>query len=161
MPYLIDGHNLIPKIPGISLRAVDDEVYLIQRLQEFCRYSGKQVEVFFDRAPTGQVRSQAYGRVKAHFVRTGRTADDAIISRLQALARSARNWTVVSSDRYVQTAARAAHAKVISSEEFAALLLSVKPENGSDPGGNAELSLNASEINEWLDLFGGENENGS
>ncbi len=85
MPYLIDGHNLIPKIPGFSLRNLDDEIELVQKLQEFCRRSGKQVEVFFDNAPVGQARIQKYGLVKAHFVRSGRTADDAIISRLENL----------------------------------------------------------------------------
>ena len=37
MPYLIDGHNLIPKVAGLSLKAVDDEMQLIELLQEFCR----------------------------------------------------------------------------------------------------------------------------
>ena len=154
MPYLIDGHNLIPKIPGLSLRALDDEVQLIQRLQVFCQRSGKQVEVFFDQAPTGQVRTQTYGRVKAHFVQSDRTADDAIISRLRTLARSARNWTVVSSDRQVMAAARAAHASVITSEEYAGLLQSITSEDVPDEGSNANLTLNPSEIDEWLDLFG-------
>jgi predicted RNA-binding protein with PIN domain len=154
MPYLIDGHNLVPKIPGLSLRAIDDEKQLIRHLQMFCQRSGKTVEVFFDRAPAGQVRTQTYGRVKAHFVRSGRTADDAIISRLRTLARSAQNWSVVSSDREVQAAARAAHAKVITSEAFAELLSSAAPEEGSDPGSDAELSLDSSEIDAWLDLFG-------
>lgn len=154
MPYLIDGHNLIPKIPGINLRAIDDEEQLIRRLQDFCLHSGKQVEVFFDQAPVGQVRTQTYGKVKAHFVRSGRTADAAIVSRLQTLARSVRNWTVVSSDRQVQAAARAAHTRVISSEEFASLLSSAVLGEGSDPGNDADLSLTSSEIDEWLDLFG-------
>ena len=158
MPYLIDGHNLIPKIPGLSLRAIDDEAQLIQRLHEFCRHSGKQVEVFFDQALAGQARTQTYGRVKAHFARAGRTADDAIISRLQTLGRAAQNWTVVSSDRQVQIGARAVRAKVISSDEFATLLVTFKPGDSFDPGEDANLSLDSSEIDEWLNLFdrGGE-----
>ena len=36
MPYLIDGHNLIPK-SGIRLEAVDDELELIAALQDFAR----------------------------------------------------------------------------------------------------------------------------
>ena len=138
---------------------MDDEIQLIQRLQEFCRHSGKQVEVFFDQAPAGQARTQTYGRVKAHFVRSGRTADDAIVSRLRNLGRSAKNWSVVSSDRQVQAAARASYAKVISSDEFAGQFLTTVSGEGSDPGGNAELSLNSAEIDEWLELFndGGDN----
>jgi hypothetical protein len=44
MPYLIDGHNLIPKIPGMNLGDVDDETQLIEMLQEFCRRRRKQVK---------------------------------------------------------------------------------------------------------------------
>ena len=36
MPYLIDGHNLIPKL-GLRLESLDDEMELIAILQEFCR----------------------------------------------------------------------------------------------------------------------------
>lgn len=153
MPYLIDGHNLIPKIPGLSLRLMDDEIELIQKLQEYCRRSGKRVEVYFDNAPVGQARTQSYGSVKAHFVRSGRTADDAIVSRLRNLGRSAQNWTVVSSDRQVQSAARATHAKVISSDEFVGFLLTAELEESSDQGTDVDLSLSSSEIDEWLKLF--------
>jgi predicted RNA-binding protein with PIN domain len=156
MSYLIDGHNLIPKIPGMSLRALDDEAQLIQRLQAFCQRSRKHVEVFFDQAPTGQARIQTYGSVKAHFVQSGRTADDAIISRLHTLARSARNWTVVSSDRQVLAAARAAHTRILTSEEFADLLQSIPSQKGSDRGSEEDISLDPSEIDEWMDLFGSE-----
>ncbi len=153
MPYLIDGHNLIPKVPGLSLRSMDDEIELIQKLQEFCRRSGKKVEVYFDNAPAGQARTQSFGRVKAHFVRSGRTADDAIISRLRNLGRSAQNWTVVSSDRQVQAGARGLRAKVVSSNEFAGFLITHQLDDGSDSATGADLTLNSAEIDEWLALF--------
>src|SRR5512137_1181649 len=98
MPYLVDGHNLIPKIPGLNLQALDDEEQLIQLLQEYCRRERKQVEVFFDNAPPGGVRARTFGLVTARFVRQGSTADQAIRERLVRLGRLARNWTVVSSD---------------------------------------------------------------
>ncbi len=84
MPYLIDGHNLIPKIPGLSLQALDDENHLIQLLQVFCRMQRKQVEVYFDNAPAGLATVQRFGQVTAHFVRRGSTADAAIRQRLAA-----------------------------------------------------------------------------
>ena len=154
MPYLIDGHNLIPKVPGLSLESMDDEIQLIQQLQDFCRQSGKSVEVFFDNAPAGQARTQKYGRVKAHFIRAGRTADDAIIASLGSLGRAAKNWLVVSSDRQVAAAARSFHARVIPSDEFARSMMVVEPEIQSDPGIDSDLSLNQAEIDEWLYLFG-------
>ena len=139
---------------------MDDEIELIQRLQRFRRGLGKQVEVYFDNAPAGQARTQSFGHVKAHFVRAGRTADDAIIARLRALGGAAKNWTVVSSDRQVQAGARAAQAKVISSEEFSALLLTNDSEDSLGAEVAADVSLDAAEIDEWLALFeqGGEDQ---
>ena len=59
MPYLIDGHNLIPRIPGLSLKDLDDETALIQILQRFAARQGSRVDVFFDRAPPGQADSKS------------------------------------------------------------------------------------------------------
>ena len=56
MPYIIDGHNLIPRIPDLSLQDIDDEMQLVEMLQDFCRISRKKVEVYFDNAPPGQLR---------------------------------------------------------------------------------------------------------
>jgi predicted RNA-binding protein with PIN domain len=90
------------------------------------------------------------GLVTAHFVRKGRTADDAIADRLKTLGRSARNWTVVSSDRRVQNDARALGASVIPSTEFARQVKSAFEEE-PPPGG--ETGLSPSEVEEWLDRF--------
>jgi predicted RNA-binding protein with PIN domain len=114
MPYLIDGHNLIPKIPGLTLEDVDDEDQLLHLLTRFCQRQGKQVEVFFDKAPPGEARTRKFGMVLARFVRQGTTADEAIRVRLARLGRSAHNWTVVSSDQQIQAEARAARAHYIS-----------------------------------------------
>jgi len=157
MPYLIDGHNLIPKIPGLNLQAIDDEVQLIKLLKVFCRQRRKRVDVYFDNAPAGQSRTRKFGSVTAHFVRRGRTADAAIYACLRSLGRSARNWTVISSDREVQTAARAVHAQVISSGVFAQELAQYAGGEISTPSGpetDADLALSQEEVNDWLRLFG-------
>ncbi len=132
MPYLIDGHNLIPKVPGLSLQEMDDEQHLLEMLQEFCRRQRKQVEVFFDNAPPGGVRARNLGSVTARFVRQGTTADDAIRKRLANLGRAARNWTVVSSDQAVQAEARAVQAQPMPSESFARI---DGPGSGRQPRG--------------------------
>src|SRR5512138_751036 len=124
MPYLIDGHNLIPKV-GLRLDSLDDEMELITILQEFCRMErahAGQVEVFFDGAPAAQAGTRKLGAVTAHFVRLGTTADDAIRKRLKTLGKSAKNWTVISSDRQVRAEANAVRAEVITSDAFAATL---------------------------------------
>lgn len=153
MPYLIDGHNLIPRL-GLRLDSIDDELELIAILQEFSRLERRQIEVFFDGAP--QASTQKHGNVIANFVQVRNTADQAIRTRLKRLGKSARNWTVVSSDRKVQADARAVHAEIITSDSFAATLqqaraLAAKPDR--------EKKLSAREVEDWLKLFEDRNHN--
>lgn len=149
MQYLIDGHNLIPKL-GLSLRSADDEMQLVVRLQAFCRVKRSKAEVYFDGAPAGQVGTRSFGLVTAHFVRKASTADSAIRARLDVLARAARNWIVVSSDHEVQSAARTARAQVLSSDEFAEL---VRNAGEALTTTSAEHALSAAEVDEWLKVF--------
>jgi predicted RNA-binding protein with PIN domain len=151
MPYLVDGHNLIPKL-GLRLDSPDDETQLVAVLQEFSRLARRDVHVFFDGAPPGQAQTRRFARVTAHFVRLGRTADDAIKAELRRLGSAARNWIVISSDRVVQAESRAVHASVMSSEEFASQLRRVQ---GSAHRKEGEPELTAEELQEWLRLFGG------
>lgn len=149
MPYLIDGHNLIPKL-GLHLDSIDDEMELVTILQEFCRLEHRQVEVFFDGAPAPQAGTRKLGAVTAHFVHRGTTADNAIRNRLKKLGKSARNWTVVSSDRQVQADARAAHAEVTSSDSFAGLLMQTRD---AAPKPNNDRKVSPQEVEEWLKIF--------
>jgi predicted RNA-binding protein with PIN domain len=149
MPYLIDGHNLIPKL-GLRLDSMDDEMELIAILQEFSRLERRQVEVYFDGAPTPHAGTRKLGTVTAHFVPLGTTADDAIRSRLKKMGKSAKNWTVISSDRQVQAEARAAQAEVISSDSFAGTL---KHARNTSPKPTNNHKLSNQEVDEWLKLF--------
>jgi len=160
MPYMIDGHNLIPKIPGLSLETMDDEMQLVELLQEFCRRQRKEAEVYFDNAPPGQKKARVFGSVTAHFVRQGMTADDAIRARLGRLGRVARNWTVVSSDHAVQASARAARAHYIPSEVFASTLAQTIDKPPQDQGERTETSLDDEELDDWLKLFGSDENEG-
>jgi hypothetical protein len=79
------------------------------------------------------------------------TADDAIMGRLAQLGKKARNYTVVSSDRQVQQAARAVHAQVLSSQAFAKGLRSLEsPGSGEDGRGRL---LSPEEVTAWEELF--------
>jgi uncharacterized protein len=152
MSYLIDGHNLIPKIPGISLSDPDDEESLIQLLQNFCRQRSKRVEVYFDQAPPGNAGTRNFGMVNAFFIRQGQTADKAILRRLAALGKRAVEYTVVSSDQAVQKAARQARARVLSAEEFVNELQTAATLSNSQPE-KPEHSLSQDEVENWLGLF--------
>jgi predicted RNA-binding protein with PIN domain len=150
MPYLIDGHNLIPKL-GLKLADLDDEKQLIDLLQEFCRNKQTKVEVYFDGANPGQASQLKNGRVTAYFVRKGNIADAAIETRLQKLGQNARNWSVVSSDRRVQASAKEVHARVVSSDEFARLVLSSGDPLNSQSKTDTDLS--PQDVDKWIDLF--------
>ena len=150
MPYLIDGHNLIPKV-GLHLNSPDDEMELVAILKEFARLKRQQVEVYFDGAPIGQAGTRKLGTVRAHFVPLGQTADSAIRSRLKKMEKDAKNWIIVSSDHEVQNAARVVRAQVVTSDEFVKML---RTATNSTPKANTEnKKLSAQEVDEWLKLF--------
>ena len=150
MAYLIDGHNLIPKL-GLRLDSLNDEMDLVTRLQEYCRLRRVQVEVYFDGAPPGQVSTHKLGAVTAHFIRQASSADAAIESRLTKLGRTAKNWTVVSSDIRLQRAARAVHARVVSSEVFSREMIKAHTADRANSSDGAALS--PGEVEEWLRFF--------
>lgn len=153
MPYIIDGHNLVPKIHGLTLKDMDDEIRLIELLQEFCRQKRKRVEVYFDNAPAGSAQTRSFGMVKAQFVRQGRTADDAISDRLNQLGKEARNWTVVSSDAAVRSASRYAGAQMSSSEDFAQQLQHIRSDSVQEETHDSDAALSPEELSAWLELF--------
>jgi predicted RNA-binding protein with PIN domain len=125
---------------------------LVTLLQEFSRLRRQPVEVYFDGAPAGHAGIRKLGAVRAHFIRLGHTADSAIRVRLNGMGKSAKNWTVVSSDREVQSAARVNQAGVVSSEEFVKLLkttIQTAPKTASN-----EAPVAPKEVDEWLKIFG-------
>lgn len=153
MAYIVDGHNLIPKIPGLTLQALDDENQLIAMLQEYCRLQRKEMEVYFDRAAPGLEGKQRFGLLTAWFVRVGTSADAAIRRRLIQLGRSAQNWTIVSSDRAIRAAARACGARSLSSDEFARMLTDTLTTPNPHKTATAEPVMTPEEVDEWLQLF--------
>jgi uncharacterized protein len=151
MVLLVDGHNLIPHIPGMNLSDPDDEAQLIRLLQEYCRLRRKRAEVFFDRAPAGWAGSKSFGLVQAHFVHEGNTADAAMLAHLKKLGKRAKNVTVVSSDRQVKAAAQAVHAKVMTAEAFAAAWQSLAEQAPElDP---RDRLLSDDEVRAWEQVF--------
>ena len=151
MPYLIDGHNLIPKL-GLDLSSYDDEIALIERLNEFSRISRRgHLSIYFDNARPASPEKKKTGLVEAYFVRRPGIADEAIRQRLRRLKNDAKNWNVVSSDHRVQAEARAVGARVISSEEFAE---TVRDTLRAGPPAGEKKTMSQRELDEWLTLFG-------
>jgi predicted RNA-binding protein with PIN domain len=150
MPYLIDGHNLIPVVPGLRLADPDDEAQLIGLLRTFCARTRSRAAVFFDRGLLGAGSLSGGGGVTVHFVRPPRTADEAIAAHLAALKGEARNWTVVSSDREILRAAKRAGARSVTSSAFARRLASPA---SSPPEGKPDSPSNKEEVAYWEKRF--------
>ncbi len=151
MAYIIDGHNLIPKVHGLSLQRLDDELELIKRLQTFARIRRQSLEVYFDKAAPGRAGTRNFGTVKAVFVAENSSADAAIRDRLHRMGRKARGWKVVSSDRQVQAEVRSCQAEVVSSDAFAVQLEDVLIQSVKSPGPNTGLT--DAEVDDWLRMF--------
>jgi predicted RNA-binding protein with PIN domain len=153
MPYIIDGHNLIPHLPGLSLQDLDDEIGLLQVLGQFANMHRTKVEVYFDHAPAAQSRSINRGLVKAVFVRQSSTADNAIKARLSQLGKKSKNWTVVSSDREIRAEARSIQSRVLTAPEFAELLRK-GPAQKQFEGEKTEDPDQANlEVDYWMEQF--------
>ena len=155
MPLLIDGHNLIGQIPGLSLTDEHDEADLMMLLRRYTTAKrGRQVVVVFDRGVYGHPqRLDGYG-ITCAFARSPQDADAQLARRLRALKRP-RDWTLVTSDRAVARVAEERGVAVISSQEFARRLLApTRPKPSADTGEQRDVRLSEAEIEEWLRIFG-------
>ncbi|HSB89956.1 MAG TPA: NYN domain-containing protein [Anaerolineales bacterium] len=151
MPYLIDGHNLVPQVPGLSLSDPDDEAQLVAVLQAFASRIRRRIVVYFDRRAGGLAPNLSRAGVQVHFVTPPKTADEAIRSHLEGLRGEARNWTVVSSDMEIRRSAQKMGAAWLSAADFARRLASTpgRKEREDKP----DQPASDSEIREWERLF--------
>ena len=147
MPYLIDGHNLIPKIKGLHLDQLDDEQSLLSLLEKYFKRIRKKAVVYFDKASLSSSMGFNSAYLIAHFVHAPSTADDVIILQLQKLSGNAKNYTIVTSDNWIADKARAVGASVINSEDFARIL-----HNDSQKAQGKSKSCE-NDIDYWLDIF--------
>lgn len=149
MPYLIDGHNLIARIPDISLDDPHDEVKLIECLRRFTARKRKRCTVVFDGGlPGGQSRELSTHSVEVVFAHSGTDADRIIIERIQK-ARDPASLIVVSADHAIIDTARRCRARVTTPESFAAEL-SALPASGEDDG---KPQPSPGEVDYWLHVF--------
>lgn len=133
MPYLIDGHNLIARLPDINLDDPNDEMKLVAKLRGFCALHRKRCTVIFDRGLPGGRSPVSNNAVEVVFASHQHlTADELLILRVKNL-RDAGNWTVVSSDNAIMQVAQAQGCVVMRTDAFAKLLSAparAKPEAG-------------------------------
>lgn len=160
MKWIVDGHNLIPHVPGMSLSDLDDEQMLIAWLSEYIRCSRDSIELYFDRAAPGQNGRLNRGRLTILFVPASRTADQAISDRLHQMGKQAADFTVVSSDHQVQANARECRAKVMNSAQFSQKVQQALGRQPG-PGENQPHLMSEDELNRWLETFASGPDTGS
>ncbi len=150
---LIDGHNLVAQVPGLSLADPDDEQQLVALLRTYAQRKRAKIVVVFDSGlPGGRSRELSGGGVTAIFAGSHTIADRILIERIRELKKPGE-WIVVSSDREVREAAASRRIKVWSSPEFVAIMLA-PPKEMANHRSVVEPKLSKDEVNEWLRVFG-------
>jgi hypothetical protein len=160
MPILVDGHNLIGQLEHIKLSDAEDEAELVLLLRRYAaRKAGRRIEVVFDGGVYGHPHNlNGYG-VRCLFAQKPGDADRELIRKIHSIRRKDA-WLVVTSDKRVAGEARAHNIRVESAQSFAAKLTQQQPEvpRVRTEDHQKERKLSAYEIEEWLRLFGAEDE---
>lgn len=152
MPMVIDGHNLIGKMKGISLADPHDEEKLVRLLAQHLHDSRRKAIVVFDKgADLGFVGGQNWPRLRVIFAQPESSADAVIMDMIKHDP-NPRGLTIVSSDNEIRRCARSRRARVVSSEDFAQELESCphhhKRRARTDDIGEID-------VDEWLEYFKG------
>jgi hypothetical protein len=161
MHYIIDGHNLIGKMPDISLKDPDDEVQLILRLRSWTAVSKKrQVTVYFDGGiPGGKNVRLSTPQVRVIFASESKTADTLIINRIKKV-KNPPEYTLVTNDQAIIKTANERKMPHLRSEKFALRLGKQWDETPPGPTfSDDDPILSDMEVQEWLNAFGPADEN--
>ena len=149
VPILIDGHNLIGRLPGISLQDPDDEEKLIRLLISYRARTGKAITVVFDPGVAFALpQSRRFHGVEVVFAPHGGSADGIIARRVQR-SRDPRAWLVVTSDQELAERVARRGARVRRAGDFAAEL--GPPGDLSPDWKDAQPS--PEEVESWLAQF--------
>lgn len=154
MPLLIDGHNLIGKLPDLKLSDPDDEDKLIAKLKKYAAKTKKIVTVVFDPPKHSEWFAWSDDRyeqpnLEIIFATMGRKADDVIRERIPRV-KDKQGLIVVTSDGAVANFARQCGVKnVRTSESFAEELREeLKP-----PAPSEKPGITQADLDEWLKVF--------
>ncbi len=149
MPYLIDGHNLIPKTPGLALDDPHDEAKLVALVRRHCMRERRKATIIFDGGLPGGVSNLSNSDVSVIFASDRHaSADDLILNRIAA-EKNPAGLIVVTSDQRIAEAARGRRIAVRPSGEFARAL---KPGTSAKQT-EKESGLSGDEVDEWENLF--------
>ncbi|MCA0452405.1 MAG: NYN domain-containing protein [Chloroflexi bacterium] len=151
MTYMIDGHNLIGKLPDISLDDPNDEALLVQKLSSFAARTGKNCLVVFDHGLPGGSSRMSTRSVQVVFASGRSSADRVMVERIYKI-QDIKGWVIVTSDNDVMARARRRGMETLHSEEFARMM-EAPPPKIVDAGEATDVNLSETEVDEWLNLF--------
>ena len=159
MHYLIDGHNLIAKLPDISLEDPYDEAKLVLQLRSWVAAGrNRRITVIFDGGlPGGAWRQLSNARLKAIFASENNTAD-ALLRKRVFQVKDTGAFTLVSSDREVLSAAQSRRMPYMTAEQFAQRMADFrqrhkKAETEAVAKSEFDQTLSSEEVAEWLQMF--------
>lgn len=157
MHYLIDGHNLIAKMPDIQLSDPDDEEQLIVRLRRWLAATSKRrATVYFDGGlPGGRAPHFSGPGLNVIFASAGQEADGLLVRRIRRV-HNPPEYTLVTADRAILSEAERRQMPVVDSSTFASWLgdeAPSRPGAASQPDAKEDPRLDAEEVAEWLELF--------
>jgi len=144
MPLLIDGNNLLHRLPKPSRTRSGVRALVL----EATRHERMSVVVVFDGPPAaGSPEHEALGRVAIVYSGAA-SADEVILGRIPA-GRSARQWVVVTDDRALADRVRERGAATRTLGEWSA-----RP-RPAPPRTRTEAKLSSREVAEWERVFDG------
>ncbi len=143
MPILVDGNNLLYRLP----RGQRSREAVRRTVLDRTRHERLRVTVVFDgAAPVGSAEREHLGSVTVLYAGS-RSADDVIIDLIPT-GHPARQWTVITDDGGLRRRAAERGAAVRSLAEWAARRPRPAPTRRS-----AEPKLSSREIDEWTAWF--------
>lgn len=157
MPFIIDGYNLLRLVQNTDKQfesiAEARLCYVISRY--FRLVAQKGVIVFDGTGPPDKGRFDGIANLEVTFSGPDADADSVIEDKIRA-ATAPKALTVVSTDRRLRAAARAANANAVTSKVFWDELqtrLSRQHKKLREPAGKRK-GITESETEQWLEFFG-------
>ncbi len=160
MAYLIDGNNLIGQMSPQDLQVPGGRYPLVAKLIAFHRLKRVKIFLVFDGPPDLELESipERISGFQVLFPQPGEKADS-IIKDMLSKRKQKRRFFVVSSDREIRDFAQAMGFKTLTSLKFQKeLKLVLKAYKKIREERKENFSLSRLDIDQWLDVFGGNRE---
>ena len=151
---IIDGYNLLWSVHKEADTNGIEDVQLCRLIGRYLRLTQQKGQIVFD--GIGPPDKTAFGNISSLeviFSGPSKEADDVIEAKITADS-AARRLVIVSSDRRIRKAARAAKAESVKSEQFYSEMIRQigRAESQVEPA-EKQTGLDEAQTKQWLKLF--------